>query len=309
MWVGYIRYNMKTNRTRRNSTPSYAVPSEPAHATVQTVKPVKTAKTVKSVKTKPAHATGKSVKTVKSKPAHATVQTGKTVKTGKTGKTVKSVKSKKSTPMVFSTEGEDELYAHLALLIDIMGGTLYETFLELYINDACGTNVRTQQISLPARPTKPPPEYFVAGQPTVFYGAAKGTHFTCTVDGIHLWDAYKEQIQKPSTDHFCQTFTLMRIVNGVCPNSEFGKPFEKLERGEFMPNAYLAKNYACNVIRTVYHNFDQTYVNRFVNEAIVGGNHLVSAHFSLLAFIKKCESYTETDLMNSPDFKQSVFRE
>lgn len=251
----------------------------------------------------------------KSTPSHAKKRTAKShiaVKSTTAHATVKSVKSKavvKSTPMVFSTEGEDEVYAHLALLIDIMGGSLYDTFLESYINDTCGTNIKVQQISLPARTSKPPPEYFVAGQPKVFYGAAKGTHFTCTVDGIHLWNAYKEQIQKPSTDHFCQTFTLMRIVNGVCPNSVFGKPFEKLERGEFMSNAYLAKNYACKVIRTVYRHFDQTYVNGFVEDAIVGGNHLVSPDFNLLTFIKKCESYTETDLMNSPDFKQNVFRE
>jgi hypothetical protein len=222
-----------------------------------------------------------------------------------------------SNPLVYSTEGEDIIYAHLALLIDIMGGSVNETFVS-YINESQGTNIVTQQVALPHRPSKPPDEYFVPGQPTVFYGLSKGTHFTCTADGTrqHLWDSYKEQVQKPHTDHFCQTFTLMRIIHELRPQSIFGKPFTLLHRGEFMDNAYIAKNYACKVIRTVYDNYEQEYVDRFIADAIQGGNpvgqpahHQVAPNFTIKGFLKKCESFTKRDLCNSVDFKKSVYRD
>lgn len=240
-------------------------------------------------------------------------------KTAKRSRTIKRTKTSKSKtviskPLVYSTEGEDVIYAHLALLIDIMGGSVYETFVS-YINETLDTTIVTQQVGLPHRPSKPPDEYFVPGQPTVFYGQSKGTHFTCTVDGTRkgLWDSYKEQVQKPHTDHFCQTFTLMRIIHELRPQSIFGKPFVQLHRGEFMDNAFLAKNYACKVVRTVYDNFE---LDRFISEAIQGSNlagqpahHQVAPNFTIKGFLKKCESFTQRDLCNSVDFKKSVYRD
>jgi len=167
--------------------------------------------------------------------------------------------NKRPTAIFTSTEGEDDLEASLSFLIELIGGSLYETYVEDILNIKSGQTIKVVQVLRPQNPDK---EHFVPGKPKIFYGSKHGTHFTCTVDGIKLWDSYKEGIQKMNTDHFCQTFVLMKMHATFLPDSFISKEYNKLEtynsKGEeaYFNNIIIAIRVACDILQNLQTQFN-----------------------------------------------------
>jgi len=211
-------------------------------------------------------------------------------------------------PIFISTEGEDNIESNLSFLIELLGSSLLETYVEDILNIHSSKIINIRQVP---HPTNPPKEELTSGQPIIFYGNYKATHYTCSIDGTHIWDSYRQNIQVNGTDHFCQIFALMCIENAVFPNSYISKQFSNLKNKQFMENAFIAKNVACDILELLNSDFN---IIQIVKEVLIStdrsGNirHKLNpkANFTINNFIKYCRNLTLTDMYNS-SFKQKVF--
>lgn len=205
-------------------------------------------------------------------------------------------------PMVNKTGEEDALEAHLALLIEFMGGSAFDTFIE-YINQQYGTNIKVLVVP---KPKDPPKRYMVPGQPAIFYGKGE-THFTCTVDGINIIDSYQNGTQMDETNHFCQTFAMMTLLNGL-GIPEWGTAFLEIRPEHFMSNAFLAKQFACRVLSMVYNN-DSVFFGNLVQHEMNRRDkwrHSLVPYFNVPKFLQYCQAITLEEMCNST-FKQMVY--
>jgi hypothetical protein len=165
-------------------------------------------------------------------------------------KIVKSAKlAKKDKPLFRPTEGEDVIEANLSFLISVMGGSLYDIYVNRILNERSGQNIQVTQVRKPTDSKN----LLHLNEPTIFYGKNE-THFTCSPDLKELWDSYKSGIQQGATNHFCQTFALMRMEKEFLPDGVVGRAFLNLEKGKFFENAFIAKNVACHILNEMLSN-------------------------------------------------------
>jgi len=214
-------------------------------------------------------------------------------------------------PPVLPTEGEDEVEAALSLLIDLMGGSAFELFM---IHNFGENTVESIQVP---RPEHPPTSELIPGVPRIFYGSRKGTHFTCTPDGITVWNSYKEGVQLYQTDHFCQTFTLMRMVYALSPSSFVGKMYETLMPYEFLDNVMTAIQVAGNVLielDTHYRSIMEEYIYIAMYEDNGTPRHIINPalktkdpHKMLSYLVGYCQCLTAAQLCDS-SFREKIFR-
>ena len=235
----------------------------------------------------------------------------KTIKNNKTKKTINPIKIKKggarakkrklnNEPFFLPTEGEDPLEASISFLTGLMGSSLFETYVEDCLNPQLkNTQIQVVAVLKPLYPTKK----MILGQPAIFYGNAQGTHFTVTLDGKELWNSYKG-MQKPNSDHFCQTFALMYAQHFFLPKSFVAKKYDELEFGEYMDNVIIAKNVCCNILHLLNQKFD---VSGSVNETLnIKQRNGSLSHkqnplrpFILEEFLNECHLFTLVDFCNS----------
>jgi hypothetical protein len=212
-----------------------------------------------------------------------------------------------------STEGEDNLEASISFLLELMGSNLYETYLEEILNIKINQNIEVVQVPHPSNSSS---LVMIFGNPKIFYGNSKGTHFTCTLDGINIWNSYKEGIQILNTDHFCQTFTLMRMQYEFLPNSFIGKEYIKLQKYQYLDNVIIAIKVACYILRLLVNNFDITLqVNELLQLQDNRGNpkHMINPLFKnkkintiIKHLISYCKNIKKEQLCNST-FNQKIF--
>lgn len=217
-------------------------------------------------------------------------------------------------PTFISTEGEDNLEASISFLLELMGSTLYETYVEEILNVESHQNIQVVQVP---RPSNPPSSVMIRGEPKIFYGSSKGTHFTCTLDGINIWNSYREGIQILNTDHFCQTFTLMRMQYQFLPDSFIGQEYAKLQKYQYLDNVMIAINVACYILELLQNEFNvDLQVNELLELQDNRGNpeHIINPKLKnikgpqkiLSNLISYCRSITKEQLCNST-FKQKIF--
>ena len=216
-------------------------------------------------------------------------------------------------PTFISTEGEDDLEASISFLLELMGSSLYETYVEEILNTESNQNIKVVQVP---RPINPPPSFMIPGQPKIFYGSSKGTHFTCTMDGVNIWNSYRERIQLLNTDHFCQTFTLMRMQYQFLPDSFVGREYTKLQEYQYLDNVMVAINVACYIIELLQKDFNiEGQVDEFLQLRDHKGNpvHIKNPAVKIkniqqliTNLISYCRSITKEQLCNST-FKQKIF--
>jgi hypothetical protein len=220
----------------------------------------------------------------------------------KTQTKTKTKKSLTKSKHVFvPTEGEDILEANISFLISLMGGSLYDDYVSLIVVPMSGQMIDVTQVN---RPTDIKNIQHII-HPTIFYGY-KNTHFTCSYDKKTLWNSYKEGIQLGATDHFCQTFALMRMESYFLPDSFLGEEFQKLRRGEFLFNAWIAKNVACYVIETMMKFYpNSSRINELVDDQLEG--HALQHTFTNKQIVTKLLAYCKP--LTIEDFQTSTFRE
>jgi hypothetical protein len=217
-------------------------------------------------------------------------------------------------PTFVSTEGEDNLESSISFLLELMGSTLYETYVEEILNTEANQNIFVVQVP---RPANPPQSLMIPGKPKIFYGSSKGTHFTCTLDGKNIWNSYKEGIQILNTDHFCQTFTLMRMQYQFLPNSFVGMEYNKLQKYQYLDNVMIALKVACYIIEMLQREFNidsqvnellQLRDNRGKPEHIKNPElkNIKSPQQIVTHLISYCRSITKEQMCNST-FKQKIF--
>ena len=214
----------------------------------------------------------------------------------------------KPRPLFVSTEGEDDVEANLSFLIELLGSSLLDTYIEDVLNELSAKIINIKNVP---HPTNPPKEELIENEPAVFYGDKKGTHYTCSIDGKKIWDSYNCGFQLSCTDHFCQVFVLMCIENAFLPNSHIAKQFSNLEKNNFMKNAFIAKNVACDILELLNYEFDIMYIVKEILDSINRDGsfrHKINPNskFSINRFIKYCRNLTIQDMENS-SFKQKVF--
>jgi hypothetical protein len=217
-------------------------------------------------------------------------------------------------PTFVSTEGEDDLEASISFLLELMGSSLYETYVEGILNEESKQNINVVNVPHPSIPNK---SVMIPGKPKIFYGSSKGTHFTCTLDGKSIWNSYNERIQINNTDHFCQTFTLMRMEYEFLPESFIGKEYKNLKEFEYLDNVMIAIKVACHVIEILQKRFNiNSQVDEFLQLKDNMGNqqHIINPKLKKLKTTEKiiknlisyCRSITEEQIEKST-FKQKIF--
>jgi hypothetical protein len=220
-------------------------------------------------------------------------------------------------PLVKSGDGEDDIEANLSFLITFIGGNIYDDYIKHVINPRIKNKLKLQTIANVNSPIKG--IEIIPGQRSVYLGKGmSGTHYTSTVDGIHIFNSYDKKIQKRDSDHFCQTFALMYVIHDIFPNSKIAKAFNQLIPFEYMHNAYIAKNVACDIIAEFAKKFyiyelnyilvafeidpetgtkitDRSSQNHKINPEI----HERPDNFNIENFIKYCKNITQEDMENS----------
>lgn len=217
-------------------------------------------------------------------------------------------------PTFVSTEGEDDLEASISFLLELMGSNLYETYVEGILNEESKQNIKVVNVPRPSNPDK---SEMILGEPKIFYGSSKGTHFTCTLNGKDIWNSYKEGIQLNNTDHFCQTFTLMRMEYDFLPESIIGKEYTKLKHYEYLDNVMIGIKVACYVIELLQEKFDiNSQVDEFLQlkDNMGKPQHIINPKIKKLKTTEKiiknlisyCRSITEEQIEKST-FKQKIY--
>lgn len=200
-----------------------------------------------------------------------------------------------------------------------MGGSLYELYVNEIINPQLPLDKQVEVLSTRNRLSAPNKLKLYNNQPVIFYGESGGTHYTGTVDGIRIWDPYYNGIQEHHTDHFCQTFTLMYIINNVLPDSQVGEAFENLKNGKFTDNVIIAINVACDIIQLLLSTADpdikkqtEDYIDEAVDENSV---HILNQKFGQMppdklgiSLIAYCRNITKEELCNS-SFKNKIYKD
>jgi hypothetical protein len=224
------------------------------------------------------------------------------------------------------TEGEDTIESNLSFLIAMMGGSLYDIYVERILNVRSGQQIQVKQVKKSSYESN---LYGITG-PTIFYGKENATHFTCTVDGSYLWDSYNEGFQKRNTNHFCQTFALMYMEHSFLPEGYIGQEYLKLQKGEFFDNAMIAKNVACSILNELLqmpdifreHDDFYYYFDSELNKKTLGvSNHRINSEIKLKPhgedelffynpklvskFILYCQNLTKADICTS-SFRQQI---
>lgn len=168
-------------------------------------------------------------------------------------------------PQLVIPSDDNANHIHLNLLIDLMGSSLYDAFIE-HINQSYGLNIELKacKSNVKQEATK----YIIKNDlPAIFYGSGKdATHFICTYKKSFdmcknkniplstiqstrairnpcanlkncLWDPYENGgddctiyagFQKSQAHSFCQTFTLSCMVNQYVPDLELISDFKNM---------------------------------------------------------------------------------
>jgi hypothetical protein len=214
-------------------------------------------------------------------------------------------------PFVNSGEQEDNLELSMAFLMEMMGGSSYDLYVTEFLNSKItGTKIIVKDIGVQntLNPTLTP------GQPTIFYGKGGGTHFTCTVDGITLWESYRADIQKNRSNNFCQTFALMYMEHAFFPNSFVGQEYLKLQVGEdkYLDNVMVAIKVACYVLKKLEKEFE---LNEYVETALDKKKSAINPAIPtsertpikiLKLLLAYCESVTKEQIENSTFIEEIV---
>lgn len=188
----------------------------------------------------------------------------------KTTNSVKYVNPKptkiiKNIPQLVIPTDENAIHIHLNLLIDLMGSSLYDAFID-HINKSYNLNINLIPCKSNVKETAT--KYIIKNDlPAIFYGYGKdATHFICTYNKSFdmcknkiiplstiqstrairnpcenlkncLWDPYENGgdnctiyagFQKGQAHSFCQTFTLSCMVNQYLPDFELISDFKDM---------------------------------------------------------------------------------
>ena len=212
-----------------------------------------------------------------------TQKEGHTKKRGGTNSRKRSLSSRitpvskktKIEPVFIPTQGEGVVEANLSFLIELIGGSIYNTYVE-FLNEQFTdeTIITVKDVKKPMNPVNPDTglSFLLERKPMIFYGASSGTHFTCTTGDGKLIDPYKIGIQIDGTDHFCQTFSLMYMEHHFFPESVIGKLYEKISfngtKEGYLNNVMLAIQSACYVIEKTKQEFDSDHIKHFLQIAL-----------------------------------------
>lgn len=243
-----------------------------------------------------------------------------------------------------SNEGESNLEANMSVLIELMGSSMYDEYIDL-LNDDLDDNHKLEAINIKDNPKL----YNLNNGPKIFYGDKKGTHFTCTLGDNNSWNPYKN-VQKINTDHFCQTFCLIYMEHNLKPDSFIGQKYIKLHKDNnninidrnfinnltikingknlhknqkqsiideyyYIKNVLIAIKVACYVLKEIYKEKDNDFINNtHVNDIIYDGRHKINKSLSINndttliveKLINYCENINEKDILNS-SFIQKIF--
>jgi len=213
---------------------------------------------------------GAKQKTNKSKSIHTKIQSKhkKTLLSRKTPFPSNKKSHKQTNKAVFSpTEGEDDIEANLSVLIELMGSSIFDIYVEQVLNTKLEGNlkIKVTQVSKPMSLDN----LHNCKNPTIYYGKGS-THFTSSIDCKQIWDSYKVGVQKNGSDHFCQTFALMKMESHFFPDSYVGKQFALLhtnnnnqisEEERYFENAHIAKNVACHILNILYQDETDIFKN------------------------------------------------
>jgi hypothetical protein len=167
-------------------------------------------------------------------------------------------------PRLVIPEDDNDVHIYLNLLIDLMGSSLYDAFID-NINKLYNLNINLIPCRLNVKETAT--KYVIKNDlPAIFYGYGKdSTHFICTYNKSFdmcknkiplstiqstrsirnpcenlkncLWDPYENGgdnctiyagFQKAQAHSFCQTFTLSCMVNQYLPDLELISDFKNM---------------------------------------------------------------------------------
>lgn len=287
------------------------------------------------------------VKSKSQKPSTKTVKSQKPSPFRKSHKPSPFRKSQKNTNtsvFAITEDNEDEIESNLAVLIELMGSSLYNIYvdevLNLQLTNMNKPNILIKQVTVPSSEKNLISTRKQNGcNPTIFYGFnAATTHFTCTVDCNELWDSYRH-VQVNVSDHFCQTFALMKMINHFFPESDVGNEYTKLHQTinseskygiltpqQYIENAFFAKNAACSILQhlidnpTLFTQNPQYYEDR-PNEAktinhyfleilnLEGNKHLLNNKYTdktLQKLITYCKNITLVDFKTENSFRKKI---
>ena len=94
----------------------------------------------------------------------------------------------------------------------------------------------------------------------------------------------------------------MRTQHEFLPNSQIGKTYLKLKRGEYMDNAFIAKNVACDILKLLNNDFN---INKIVENLLKITDRTgklrhqrnnPNIKFNVEKFIDYCHGLTKTQL-------------
>jgi len=231
----------------------------------------------------------------------------------------------------------------MAVLIELMGSSLYNIYIDevlnLQLTDMDKSNISIKTVTLPSSDKNVKSTKIKNGcNPTIFYGPkSTTTHFTCTVDCNELWDSYRH-VQVNKSDHFCQTFALMKMINYCFPESDVGKEYTKLHQTinsefkygiltpeKYIENAFIAKNVACSILQHLIDNprlftknpqyYDdrpkkpKTINDYFLEILNVEDKHLLKNPYTdetLQKLITYCKNLTLVDFKTENSFRKKI---
>jgi len=213
-----------------------------------------------------------------------TRNTQRATRTNRTSKIKKPIRRALNAAPIFihSGEGEDDVEANLAFLIELAGSDFYYWYVDILnerLEEKLGKKLgdkdeekiqielerdfKKESINIKKRQKlgEETPEII----PRIFHTTSTVTHFKASIDGIHIVNSYKNGLQKNRTNHFCQSFALMFIEASLFPDTKTAREYNEMietaktadkddtesENRRLIHNAFIAKNYACNFIETV----------------------------------------------------------
>ena len=276
-------------------------------------------------------------------------------KTNRTRKSKKSIRRSKEALIrpifIPSAEGEDIIEANLAFLIELAGSDFYSLYVDILnerLEEKLGeplTDEEKIQIilendfnTLSRRNVKKQkseviPEVIPKVIPRIFHTTSTVTHFKASIDGIHKVNSYKNDLQKNRTNHFCQSFALMFIEASLFPDTETAREYEEMiknaknseiyknsgnldaENSRLIHNAFVAKNYACEFIKTVCNRMYENDIIDIFNNILdpPDNEHHLSEDLQntdritlLKDLLNYCKNLSEDDLSTSTFRKQVV---
>ena len=170
-------------------------------------------------------------------------------------------------------DNEDYIEARLAFFIALLGGSMYEEYLNRRMKMVQTMNLNEDVDHM----TKTKILNRTNGNPTIFYGDIDPyMHFTCSIDGQKIWNSYP-RIQKQDSNHFCQTFTLMKMQSVMRPKSYLANLFHQLleqipkkkkEKEIYMHNVLLARDAAVHVMEFLLKKLSKKRIMQLIQEEL-----------------------------------------